>query len=1523
MEDRLRGDDGRNLAEQLLRTYYKTQDYPFTRHHIESYDQFLSQDLPAIIKAENPLVLLESPIGTTGVFAYKAEIFIGGLAGDKIYVGTPTISLKETEEVRILYPNEARLRNLTYASQILVDIVIRLVISRPNPSGGKPIGEVVLMDPNENAEKYGYLGKFPLANLPIMLHSRFCILHGKPQIFLKEVGECPYEQGGYFIVEGSEKILITKQQQAFNTLYVNEQKRDPKISHYSSISCLNPVTRQLKPVTFGWMRIENTLRVNLPFVRAPVPIFVLFRAMGLQTDRDIIRTIFPDPDSAEAVLLEPYLHESVIEAHPFVDTYSAVSFIKSMTKGFSIAHVLDILHNQTFIHVEDRPGARIAFLADCVRRILRVIAGIDSPTNRDDIRNQRCITSGVLIRMLFQGVYTKWKKAMLLTIDSEYNNNRSIYRDANFEGLFQAGTLSQMFKAGLISESIMRAFKGKWGDDAEGVIQALSRLSYMDFLSHCRRAVLEINSSSGTVKLPGPRRLNPSQYGYFCTSETPTGASIGITKNLSVLTSISTSTEPGPFIEWLYKRGGVLPCDQMVQKTYSVAIPFFVNSGIVGYSLRPQLLVRVLKAMKWTGCLPASASITFSIRERTVHVYLDEGRPLRPLIHLNGDGAVPVARIKALGTTWRDLVMGNLPMTKARGIHQGGFVDPMGSSGTALLEDYTGILEPYVGVIEYVDPYESNEIFIAMFPEYIRPESSHLEVHPSTMLGIMTSFIPFPNHNQSPRNQLSCSQSKQGLSVYATNFPNRFDNQAHVLCYGEAPLVRSLYYDYVADGQMPYGQNIVVAIASFTGYNQDDGILFNADSFQRGMFRSTFYRSYQAFEEDDEEAKTRTRIANPLQIPGWTDLKPGLTYSKLDERGIIRVGEMVDENTVLVGRYLQGMNGDMRDASVTAQVWTSGRVEKVAVVTNNAGRALVKIRVVQERVPELGDKFSTRHGQKGTIGMLMRSHDMPRTASGMVPDMIVNPHCMPSRMTMAQLLESLLGKASAGIGAIGNATAFMNDGDPSEDIGKVLSGQLGLQPLGDDLLYDGMSGRQIPSTVFMGPIYIMRLKHMTEDKWNARGEGRKEQRTHQPTGGRGAQGGLRIGEMERDSIVGHGIMDFVKETYMKRADGYSTYICNGCGTIPIYNESKSLFICSLCDGPVRYIGDTANNLEILPPTKRSIVTFSKVEIPYSMKLLDQELTFFMNIGMRSLTDQYVKRLRGAPLVEMTADQQAAALNAILPERVVAETAVPEVLPEKETEEVGLDDLRAMGAVAPDEAPIEAINPRILNAAVTAAVNAVNSSTSTRMTADAVNAAVNAAVAAAKVVPVEEGRPTNSFTQNLVFSPATAAASAAPTAAAPLEEADIDAIPEGPPINSGFGTRNASNNSNDYSEEPLNAQPQQPMAGGGNQQNNQRQGSVNVQTTTQPVLVVPLNVGTQQAVPPAEYIPPPGPGAPPTFSVDTRDHVMNAAGFETAPRRGGSRPASPRSAPSSRRSSAGSTMEAMSAPNVKVNVVKQG
>lgn len=1347
----LRGDEARNLAKEILNTYFQTYPYPFTSHHINSYDQFLSDALPSIIKARNPILILKDLITDKPrpVYKYKVEIFVGGVDGTGFYIGTPTVALQDSEEVRVLFPNEARLRNLTYSSTVLVDVTVKITVMMRNKEG---VMEAVALEPIELKKTETMDERIPLFKIPIMLHSRYCILHDKPAEFLRQAGECEYDYGGYFIVDGAEKVLITTQEQAFNTLYVSHQELDPKISQYGTISCLNPVTRQVKRVVFLMNRVEETLHVQIPFVRTPLPVFLLFRALGVQSDKDILQLIFPNPKSAEAKLLAPLLHESILEAEEFKDTHMAVQFIRFMTKGFSEAHVLDILHNQLFIHVEDLPGARVAFLADCVRQILRVKANIDPPTNRDDTRNQRCLSSGFLTQMLFQDIYTGWEKAMKYALDKKYNWNRGIYNNERFADLFLAGNRAEIFQITMITDSLLRAFKGKWGsgfgEEKAGVIQQLSRLSYHDFLSHCRRCVLDFDTG---LKMPGPRRLNPSQYGYFCTSETPTGASIGITKNLSMMTLVSTANNPEPVRKWLLERGGVIPCLQINDDIRIAAVPVYINGGILGYTINAVKLTQVLKLFKWTGCLPAFASVGFAIRDRKVFLYLDEGRPVRPLIHLGTDGTVPYERLRVL-RTWRDMIMGTLPVTKEREVSTPGFLDPLKEKEGPSLDEYIATLTPQIGAIEYVDPYEQNETSVANFPEYISRTTSHLEIHPSTILGLMTNMIPFPHHNQSPRNQLSCSQSKQGLSVYSTNYMSRFDNQVHVLCYGEAPLVRTIYYDYVADGQIGYGQNLILAIGSFTGYNQDDGIVMNADAVERGMFRNMTFRSYEAFEEEDPKDGTESRIANPSRVPAWTNVAPGLDYTKLDERGIVEKGTYVDENTVIVGRYIRTRGGIYRDASVTPQVWTRGRVEEVAVTVNNYGMRLVKIRVVQDRIPELGDKFSNRHGQKGTIGMLVRGHDMPRTIDGLVPDMIMNPHAIPSRMTIAQLIETIFGKTASHYGAIANGTAFMNDGDPAQTIGEVLEKQFGMEKFGNELLYDGTTGVQIPSAIFIGQCYTMRLKHMTEDKWNARGQGRREQRTHQPTGGRGNEGGLRIGEMERDAIVGHGISMFVRESIMKRGDGETFLVCNGCGTIPIYNESEHFYVCPLCDGPLEYSGKTVNTLELIPPIKRSLATFSHVEMPYVVKLLDQELSTYMNIGMRFLTNKNLERLP-KPTIDAGSDALLAQFKDMpLPDLEQEDLNVPaerRVDPEeKEQDEDDLANMPGLSKAQGDEeageaAPlVETEDEALEREMATAAQNAASAVAASRGAASArlaqatergVAAALNQALAPPTVV----------------------------------------------------------------------------------------------------------------------------------------------------------------------------------------------
>jgi hypothetical protein len=488
--------------------------------------------------------------------------------------------------------------------------------------------------------------------------------------------------------------------------------------------------------------------------------------------------------------------------------------------------------------------------------------------------------------------------------------------------------------------------------------------------------------------------------------------------------------------------------------------------------------------------------------------------------------------------------------------------------------------------------------------------------------------------------------------------------------------------------------------------------------------------------------------------------------------------------------------------------------------------------------------------------MLVPARDMPRTKDGTVPDMIMNPHAIPSRMTMGQLLETILGKAAAVAGAIGNATSFMNDGDPTENIGAILESK-GYEKYGNEILYDGTSGIQIPSVIFIGHCYTMRLKHMTQDKWNARAQGRKEARTHQPTGGRGNQGGLRIGEMERDAISGHGTADFLQESFMKRSDATEFIVCNGCGTVPIYNESENLYFCTLCDGPAYFSGSKPDDLTLVPPNKRSTVKFSKVAMPYASYLLTQELTTYMNMSLRFLTAANVERLE-QPSGEYLSGKGLTGEAVTLRPLTIPETSVPALVNTNEGIDytAGDDEERALVGFQQSLNEREAIE----SAAIDAAVNAQAQAAKLGLSPEGVTATIrveNAPAATSPFVPpgpnVFQTTPSPAFSPQVTNVPVMYGA---PNGAV-YTNAPVNAGPPPPPAP--VQTYTLTNTTE------MTPGGTAPVASGGFQQLAQRQ------------------ITETYAPPPeAQIYPPVLPGAPANIVVATDPASMMAAGLRPLP-----------------------------------------
>jgi hypothetical protein len=535
-------------------------------------------------------------------------------------------------------------------------------------------------------------------------------------------------------------------------------------------------------------------------------------------------------------------------------------------------------------------------------------------------------------------------------------------------------------------------------------------------------------------------------------------------------------------------------------------------------------------------------------------------------------------------------------------------------------------------IIDYIDTNETENTLIAMNKEEIEKNKTvvhtHLEIHESLIFGMMCNLINFPENNPATRNSFSCGQSKQACSLYHTNYQVRMDKTAVVLSYGQVPLVKSRYLEHINHESNPYGENTIVAIMCYTGYNVEDAILINEGSLKRGLFQTTYYSTYETHEEKSKGGestivKAFTNIESDAMVVGT---KPGYDYSKLDKYGMIRENTPVTEKTVLIG--LTASDSSMKevkmDESKTPKKGQLGIVDKSFITDGEEGHRIAKVRVREIRIPNIGDKMASRAGQKGTIGLVIPECDMPFNKDGIRPDIIVNPHAIPTRMTIGQLVETITGKASALYGGYADCTAFNNKGSKIREFGEMLT-HVGYHSSGNELLYNGMTGEQIGAEVFMGPNYYMRLKHMVKDKINYRAQGPRTALTRQPVSGRANDGGLRIGEMERDSVISHGAAEFLRESMMERSDNCFIAICNTTGMMAICNPSKNLFMSPMADGPIKYVGSIeGKNMNIENITKYGR-DFSIVAVPYSLKLLLQELQT-MNIQMRIITEDNIQQM---------------------------------------------------------------------------------------------------------------------------------------------------------------------------------------------------------------------------------------------------------------------------------------------------------
>ena len=1244
------------IAWTIIDKYFAHDPNILVKHHLESYNNFFNHKIHNIFKEKNPITIMKEQDESTKEYNYKAELYIGGIDGKRLYFGKPIIYDDHREHY--MFPNEARLRNMTYAITLHVDIeVIYKIINTK--------GE--LEETKSMLEKI-YLGKFP-----IMLNSDLCILNTLDPLVKFNMGECRNDYGGYFIIDGKEKVLVSQEKFADNMLYVKSDFNE-LYSHSAEIrSVSEDASKPIRTLSIRILRPDtkysnNQILVNVPNVRKPVPLFILMRALGVLSDKDIIKMCLLDLEKYENYmsLFIPSIHD----AGNIFNQEVALKYLATLTKGKTIAHILEILMDYLLPHIgEDNFIDKAFFMGHMVKELLQVYKNDKKSTDRDSFKFKRVELAGTLIYDLFKEYYTLQQKHIFQKIDKEYYYKKGIYQN-DFISLIENNYL-EYFKERILETGFRKAFKGNWGSEEHTkrpeVVQDLNRLSYNSFLSHLRKLNLPLDSSA---KIIGPRLLHSSQWGIIDPVDTPDGGNVGLHKHMALGCLITSGYSSKPIIELLRTVFFMELLTECTLDYISRCTKVFVNGAWVGIVTKPVEVIDLLKKYRRIGLIPIYTSISWSIKEDIIYIYTDSGRLTRPVLYLKNNKPcyeedfiydkmisqdfdynnllIGFNKLRILDKEKKEVAIDLNSFIKANRVFFN-FYDLYDKSDSIGVENAIDQLAEKGGIIDYLDTAETETSLIATYSDQINKFTSHCEIHPSLLLGIMGNQIVFPENNQLPRDLFSCGQSKQGVSLYNSNYQNRIDKMGVVLNNGQIPLVKSRYLKYIYNEEHTYGINAIVAIGCYGGYNVEDSILFNEGSIRRGMFNTTYFNMYEAREESTKVAGTNvdSKFIN-IESEKVIGKKPGYDYSILDKNGLIRENTPLDDKKVVIGKVTNNINNPdtFLDASITPKKGQLGFVDKAFITDGEEGFRIAKVRIREERIPAQGDKFCSRCGQKGTVGLIIPEENMPFTAEGIRPDLIINPHALPSRMTIGQLVETLMGKACAHYGGFGDCTAFTNKGPKHELFGSLLR-NIGYSSTGNELLYNGESGEQLEMEFFIGPCYYMRLKHMVKDKINYRAQGPRTALTRQTVQGRANDGGLRIGEMERDGIIAHGATAFLKESMLKRGDDYYIAICNNTGTIAIYNESKNVFISPFADGPLKFSENIENsmNLEVISKYGKS---FSIVRVPYSFKLLMHELQV-MNIQMRIITEDnidqltsmnYAKTIENLKLTQLTDKEEA-------------------------------------------------------------------------------------------------------------------------------------------------------------------------------------------------------------------------------------------------------------------------------------------
>jgi DNA-directed RNA polymerase II subunit RPB2 len=1133
--------------DEIIKKYFKRENI-LVKHILDSSDELFNKIIPTILTDNFPIKV---PVYNKDIDIKEIIIYLDSFKYKKLY------SIENNGVEQELTPNICRIKNSSYFINVLINIKIKIIKTENDIDITMPIDKI---------------NDIEIGKLPIIIGSDLCSIRDHTLLPLNDKN---YDISGYCIVNGNEKVVISQEKIANNIIVVyDNSKKNTKYKLISEVrSCgqvgipkLTSIKITNKPDIYS-----NILYVSISNVNSDIPLIIIMKALGCLNDKDIVYNIIDNSGLTIDTEIKKIIYTNIrlfthinteSKAKTYISKYVNYYVNNSNDETIKNNYVDNLLTNNLYSHVKH--SEKIMFIGHVVNNLLKSYFNIYKLVDRDSYENKRIEAPGVLIGNLFyQGLIKMIKDSksfIIKELDSgmySINNNVNFINKLNIHKIFKSSYIESIIKSSLST--------GSWGlktnTNRQGVSQVLNRLTYLSTVSHLRRIG---TSTDATGKLIPPRKLHASSWGYICPSETPEGQQVGLVKNMSMSGEITSYISPDIVYKVIKKYITLINEINIYTFNKSNNIKIFINYDLKGYlNCKLSVFINLFKQNRREGRIHIHTSISINYIKNEIYIYTDSGRFIRPLLIVE-NGELLLNKINDIyNLTWIDLCFGENVC------------------------------------IEYIDVHEINNLLISTNIKDINKKNyTHCEIHPSLLLGILASCIPFSNHNQSPRNTYQAAMGKQAIGINICNIKDRFDTFSHVLSSPQRPLVENKIMRHLNLDKLPNGITAIVAIASYGGFNQEDSLIFNKSSVDKGLFHSTFYRSYK-----DEEKKN--------QLTGEEDIfcKPDIhnimfpkpcNYDKLQENGIVSKNTFVDSNDILIGKIMpiKNDNYEYKDNSISIRPNESGYVDNYILNTTGDGYKSCKIKIRKKKIPVIGDKFSSRHGQKGTIGMLYKQEDMPFTKNGIVPDLIMNPHAVPSRMTIAQLFECMLGKTCLFNGNLGDGTPFSDDNFDMKNVSDRLL-NLGYEKHGNEVLYNGFTGEQLKVDIFIGPTYYQRLKHMSEDKIHSRSSGPVVSMTRQPAEGRQFMGGLRFGEMERDCMVSHGSTYLLKERLCDVSDKYKCYSCNKCGLLAVYSSQNNIYECKNC-----------NNYS----------NFNKIYIPYSCKLLFQELTA-MSIGPRFICDK--------------------------------------------------------------------------------------------------------------------------------------------------------------------------------------------------------------------------------------------------------------------------------------------------------------